>query len=151
MWWTDLSPDRPGPELGRSWKFALLADGSKRFEDWTPTPRLGEITIPFVVPVASNKVTIELETILRSAPAEGNDNLAFARIIQPEAHVVQGDFDHTIALEVNTTGDTPSVGLSWLLRNFQYSAAEGLIYGEFVVRVATEELFAGRVTVAYDK
>jgi|GEM_PF-4623024 len=154
MWWLDLSDDRPGGENAKSWMLGLMMDDSRRFDDWTPSPITGTITIPIVFPSHASFAKVSLEHLVIDTLLEAE---LLAKIDIPENSLKGHESETRFVLgEAGSTpctlsfsGDLKGQGFRCWWGDVYTDQEKGLTFGELKIAVSAEKLYTGRLTVDF--
>ncbi len=151
IWWLDMSGDRPGSALAKSWMVALMVDDSHRFQDWSSGPLSGEIAIPFAVPREARTIVVDLQNICGDPisvdsmvrHAEGIFQSADTSFVIP--YIPGSGISPKLDLLVRTSGNWPLAGTQYWFSDVQ-SGANGWT-GYLHIATTVQSLLAMRVTV----
>ncbi len=149
LWWLDLSKERPGTPIAKSWMVALIVDDSHRFKDWSAGPLSGEIAIPFVVPTACTTIIADLQKIAGDPIA--NDTLPPGEFYQSAdtSFVIPylpgtGEYPKLDIL-VRTSGEWPQTGTRYWFSDI--STCDTGWKGYLHIATTVQNLLAMRVTI----
>lgn len=154
LWWLDMSSERPGSENAKSWLVSLMVDGSNRFNDWTPSPIMGEIALPFAIDeyvrtldvsmthVASDPSTEEVPSLPVPTSAYQSGDTTF-RIPLP----LDAKDTNPIRADFHVEGNWPTAGTRYWISDFR--KIKGGFGGYLHVATQVKSLMAMRITFDY--
>jgi hypothetical protein len=149
IWWLKTSDSL---SINKQWTACLFHESSNRFPDWSSSPKIGTIAIPFSFDV-TKKGTIKFETITFD---ELIPNGAFAFVPKSEISYSM-DFEQKLVniplgkkgydVKITNSLPIPSNGLQYWIETIGYDAEKQTINGCIHFSIATRSLFAFKVTM----
>jgi hypothetical protein len=150
LWWLDLSAERPGSPMAKSWMVSLMVDGSRRFHDWTKSPITGGIAIPVTAPFGSMMVVTLQKIVADGLQSELGTQLADQAYQSGDTsftlpYFPERDIYPALDLRVRTVDGWPRTGVSYWFTGI-HPTEQGWA-GYLHIAATMQSMLAIRVTV----
>ena len=149
-WWYDVNPQKQHSKNKRSWFIGFFRDVSNRFKHWSSSPRVGELSVPFIFPLDVEAKTISVEHI-------EYDNFDEAAILKLDVtEPTYGFFAESISfkvdgyqLTVNTNILIQNKGIRFYLSDVNIDNKNGYLTGKFNLAMAVTDIWTGKISFEY--
>lgn len=155
IWWLNVNPLLDEDPDSKTWLFGIFREGSDRMPNWSPKPRTGEISIPFVFPADKKELQIQLDNLVFGAFNEGG----FAQLTQVPADAVKMDKPESkflvkgLAEDVYIIFKTDSVinsnAIKFWFSSLNYDKERNLLSGKLHVALSVDDLYTAKVKFSY--
>lgn len=154
VWWLNLHPDMDAQPNQRKWTVALVREGSNRMKKWSPNPRSGRASIPFVFPM-DQTLNIRVKHLAHSEfDPEGfatlKDVPENATPFSDTMFEYKMNVDEPTEVLIHLESDVPmnTEALKFALSYLNYDPERRLVSGFFEVWTSVEWLYA--IEVEFD-
>lgn len=145
FWWLNTTTEKS------FWNINLIRETSNRFKKWSPSPRTGKISIPFVFNIDKDKLVIEInhklfsnfdEQAFKFLDVEGksyffNNLLTEFQIEMPDKQI------KTINVKSNVV--VPYKALAFYISNLNLDEKNNLLSGYFNLLVSVKEAYSANM------
>lgn len=151
IWWMNLNPAADSRPNLRTWFMVLVREGSNRMKKWSPGPRSGKTSIPFVFP-ADKALNIRLNHLaysefseegfatLEKVPVEAS---SFKEVNYNYTLTLDTGFDAIINLETNKPVNTEA--LKFAISHLNFDPKTEMVSGNLEVWTSVEWLYSMQV------
>lgn len=143
LWWLDTKEADPTKTV---WYAGLLREGSNRFLRWSKKPRVGFVKLPFILDLTTGSNTIKIDQLLVGKMKP--EALSKLDSYCPPGHNSFKNATVDIqrgAYQLHITSDKQVEGTRWWLSI--EGEQGGLVWGYVNIAVATDDMYAIRMTV----
>ena len=150
IWWLDLNPNKTKAKKERIWWVGFLRDASKRFVHWSTTPRVGEISIPFIIKATADTAEINMAHQVFT----GFDKEAFNKLSLPaglsnfnfteKVFTLKGE-GLNIPIKFTTNHPITAEGIAFYFDELNYDKETGYISGKLNLAMAVNDVYTTRV------
>ncbi|HXH19470.1 MAG TPA: hypothetical protein VNJ07_10340, partial [Chitinophagales bacterium] len=155
LWWLNVHPDTDIEPNSKTWVFGLFREGSNRMPHWSPKPRTGGISIPFVFPAEKKELLIELHHLVFSSfnekgfsqlniPAEA---LLFDKT-EWKFSIADDTLQHVFII-LKTNVPLFQKAIKFWFSSLNYDAQNGMLSGKLHLATSADELYTAKVKFSY--
>lgn len=154
FWWMNLNPNEVQTTNRTEWVFALTRDYSNRFQHWSSSPRTGQISFPFVLPLNRDTLYIDFEPLIWDKMM--NEQLTQLNLPENAASVNSG----TKIYEIQTPAGTkyirfqsskliPDEGIKYYISNANLIEDHTLLTAYVNFGLSVANFFSSKVIFSY--